>query len=200
MLKVHRVAGADTTSTALQSTLLAIISNPQVYQKLKKEIRTAVQSDIASFPIKDMEAKRLGYLQACVFEGLRKFPPIGQLRERIVPPEGDEIQGHRIPGGTFIGINAWGTQLDEAYGDDPEVFRPERWLIKDQTQLRVMFQTHELIFSYGSSKCLGMPIAMMELSKMIFEVCSSPSPKQSSMAKAEIAVAQTLRHCRSQSI
>ena len=102
------------------------------------------------------------------------FPPIGQLRERAVPPEGDEINGHRIPGGTFIGINAWGTQLDKAYGDDPEIFRPDRWLIKDQSRLRAMFQTHELIFSYGSSKCLGMPVAMMELSKMIFEVCYSP--------------------------
>ena len=150
--------------------MLAIILNPQVYQHLKKEIRSAVQEGEVSYPIRDIEAKRLSYLQACIFEGLRKFPPLTQLRERVVPPDGDEISGHRIPGGTFIGLNAWGTQLDEVYGGDAEAFRPERWLIDDEIRLKAMFQTHELVFSHGSSKCLGMPIAMMELSKTIFEV------------------------------
>lgn len=173
----HRVAGADTTSTAVQSTLLAIILNPHVYRNLKEEIRSAVKRDLVSYPIRDKEAKQLSYLQACVFEGLRKFPPLSQLRERIVPPEGDNIHGHHIPGGTFIGLNAWGTQLDKIYGDDPEAFRPEWWLIDDPVRLRAMFQTHELIFSYSSSRYLGMPIAMIKLSKMIFEV-SSPLTKQ----------------------
>jgi len=171
------VAGADTTSTAVQSTLLAIIVNPQVYQTLKREIRSAVQQNLISDPIQNVEARQLDYLQACVYEGLRKFPPLSQLRERMVPPEGDQIQGHRIPGGTYIGINAWGTQLDEVFGADAEIFKPERWLIHDENRLRAMFQTHELIFSYGSSKCLGMPIAMMELSKMIFEVSPRHSPR-----------------------
>ncbi len=97
----YRVAGADTTSIAVQSTLLAIILNPPVYQNLKEEIRTAVKQGIVSYQIRDSEAKQLDYLQACVLEGLRKFPPLSQLRERIVPPEGDKIDGHHIPGGTF---------------------------------------------------------------------------------------------------
>ena len=155
----------------MQSTLLAIISNPRVYQELKLEIRTAVSEQLVSYPIRHAEAKQLAYLQACILEGLRKFPPLSQLRERLVPPEGDIIDGHRIPGGTFIGFNAWGTQLDAVFGDDPEVFRPERWLIKDQGQIGAMQETLELIFGHGSTKCLGIPIAMMELSKMIFEVC-----------------------------
>ena len=166
-----RVAGSDTTSTAVQSTLLAIILNPRVYQTLKSEIKAAVSAQQASYPIRDSEAKQLCYLQACIFEGLRKFPPLTQLRERVVPPEGDIIQGYRIPGGTFIGLNAWGTQLDAVYGDDPEAFRPERWLTMDQERTKAMHQTLELVFGHGSTKCLGMSMAMMELNKMIFEVC-----------------------------
>ena len=141
-----------------------------MYQTLKEEVRLAVKGNQVSYPIQFAEAKQLCYLQACIFEGLRKFPPVSQLRERMVPPEGDVIHGHHIPGGTFIGFNAWGTQLDNIYGDDPEIFRPERWLINDESRLRAMYQTHGLIFGHGSSKCLGMPVAMMELSKMIFEV------------------------------
>ena len=90
-----------------------------------------------------------------------------------MPPEGDVIGGHRIPAGTFIGLNSWGTQLDEVFGGDPEAFRPERWLTQDQEQLRAMYDTHHLIFGHGSTKCLGMPIAMMELNKMIFEVSAT---------------------------
>ena len=88
----------------------------------------------------------------------------------MVPPEGDVINGYRIPGGTFIGLNAWGTQLDVVYGEDAEVFRPERWLTADKERLMAMHQTVELVFGYGSTKCLGMPMAIMELNKMIFEV------------------------------
>ena len=123
-----------------------------------------------SYPIRHTEAKKLPYLQACIFEGLRKFPPLSQLRERLMPPEGDIINGHRIPGGTFIGLNVWGSQLDKVFGKDPEVFRPDRWLIKDEGRLHAMHETLELIFGHGSTKCLGMPMAMMELNKVIFEV------------------------------
>lgn len=164
------MAGSDSTSTSVRSTLLAIISNHRIYQELKVEINTAVTELMVSYPICHTEAKQLPYLQACILEGLRKFPPLSQLRERMVPPEGDIINGHRIPGGTFIGFNAWGTQLDSVFGDDPEVFRPERWLTGDQERLNAMQETLELIFGHGSAKCLGMPLAMMELNKMIFEV------------------------------
>ena len=137
---------------------------------MKKEIQKVVKEELVSYPIRHAEAKQLPYLQACILEGLRKFPPLSQLRERIVPPEGDIINGHRVPGGTFIGLNAWGTQLDKVFGDDADVFRPERWLIPDEQRLRAMHEAHELIFGYGSTKCLGMPMAMVELNKMIFEV------------------------------
>lgn len=165
-----RVAGSDTTTTAVQSILLAIILNPRVYKSLKLEIRIAVTQGLVSLPIQDAEARQLPYLHACIFEGLRKFPPLSQLRERMVPPEGDTIDGFQVPGGTFIGLNLWGCQLDGVFGDDPEAYRPERWLTSDTARLKAMCQTHELIFGHGSTKCLGMPIAMMEMYKMIFEV------------------------------
>ncbi|QSZ32988.1 hypothetical protein DSL72_002572 [Monilinia vaccinii-corymbosi] len=169
-LTIALVAGSDTTSTSVQSTLLAICSNPRVYNALKMEIQIAVNRGLVSEIIQDSEARSLPYLHACVLEGLRKFPPLSQLRERIVPPEGDCILGYHVPGGTYIGINAWGTQLDDVFGPDQEAFRPERWLISDKERLQRMGQTQELIFGYGSTRCLGMPMAMMELRKMIFEV------------------------------
>lgn len=156
----------------MRATLLSIISNPRVYARLQKEIDDAINNGHISSPIQDSEARAMPYLQACIAEGLRRFPPITQLREREVPPEGDIIHGHHIPGGTFIGLNAWGLQLNPVYGDDVEVFRPERWLIDDADRLREMHKTHELIFGYGNTKCLGVPIAMMNLNKIFVEVSS----------------------------
>jgi len=172
-LIIALVAGSDTTSTSVQSTLLAIITNPQVYTTLRAEISRAVASGNVSYPvIRDSEAKQLAYLQACVMEGLRKFPPLSQLRERVVPEGGDTLGAYHIPAGTYVGLNAWGTQLNkDVYGDDADLFRPERWLEEsDPERLKAMYQTHGLIFGHGATKCLGASMAVMEITKVIFEV------------------------------
>lgn len=165
------VAGSDTTSTAVQSTLLFIITNPQVYNTLRAEIHRAVARGEVSNPIQDSEAKQLVYLQACILEGLRMFPPLSQLRERVVPPEGDTLGGFYLRGGTFVGLNAWGVQRNKTiYGNNADLYYPERWLVDDIEKLHIMHQTHSLIFGHGSTRCLGVSMAMMEISKVIFEV------------------------------
>ncbi|KAF2147000.1 uncharacterized protein K452DRAFT_314252 [Aplosporella prunicola CBS 121167] len=169
-ISISLVAGSDTTATAMRSTLLSIISNPRVYTRLVREIDDGIRRGIVSSPIAEEEAKRLPYLQAVIKEGLRRFPPITQLRERMVPPEGDWYDGKFIPPGTYVGLNAWGLQLDPVFGSDPEVFRPERWLVDDPERLRRMGQVQELIFGHGTTRCLGIPIAMMNLNKIFVEL------------------------------
>lgn len=153
---------------------MSIITNPQVYDTLCAEIRGAVARGQVSNPIQDAEAKRLAYLCASVLEGLRMFPPLSQLRERVVPPGGDTLCGYYLPEGTFVGLNTWGAQRNKAvYGEDADLFCPERWLTDDADRLHAMHLTHSLIFGHGSTKCLGMSMAMMELTKVIFEVSVS---------------------------
>ena len=60
-------------------------------------------SGTISSPIKDSEAKALPYLQACIKEGLRLFPPTSALLSKRVPPGGDTLNGVFLPGGTDIG-------------------------------------------------------------------------------------------------
>lgn len=164
------MAGSDTTSTAVQATLLSIVTNPQVYRELQSEIDSAVTNCTISAPIQEGEARQLPYLQACIQEGLRIHPPLAQLRDRVAPPEGDYIHGYRIPGGTSIGFNSWATQRDPIYGDDPAIFRPERWLENEESRIKQMKRTCDLVFGYGPTKCLGSNIAEMILNKAIFEV------------------------------
>ncbi|KAH9989602.1 putative benzoate 4-monooxygenase cytochrome P450 [Xylariaceae sp. FL0662B] len=174
-ISISLIAGSDTTATALRACLLAIISNPRVSSQLVQEIDNAIVQGKISSPVRESEAKALPYLQAVIKEGLRRFSPITQLRERVVPPCGDSFDGKAIPGGTFVGINSWGIQLNPVFGDDPEIFRPERWLTNDQEKLQQMNQVYELIFGWGTTRCLGIPIALMNLNKIFVEVSHSVS-------------------------
>jgi cytochrome P450 len=117
--------------------------------------------------------KKMRFLQACILESLRTHPPVfSQLRERVAPPEGVVLNGYAIPGGTYIGFNCIGSQLHHHFGDKVDEFRPERWLIDDELQMKQMRRDLELVFGHGNSKCLGMNIANLELNKIVFEVLS----------------------------
>lgn len=115
---------------------------------------------------------KLPYLQACIDECLRLVPPIVQLRERLVPPEGDEIDGVYLPGGTAIGFNMEALLRNECFGLQPEEFRPERWLeaLGDTERLKMMRKIHGLIFGYGGTKCLGITQASIIVYKFVYEV------------------------------
>ncbi|KAL8910993.1 MAG: hypothetical protein Q9171_003762 [Xanthocarpia ochracea] len=164
-------AGSDTTATALRATLLNIVTNPSIYAKLQSEIDFIAATEDESDIVKnDVANQKMPYLQACIKEGLRVFPPITALRERVTPPEGDIIDGHHIPGGVNVGLNMRGVLLNEAFGSDASVFRPERWLEADTKQLNEMKNIHELVFGHGFTRCLGINIAKMNLNKVLFEV------------------------------
>lgn len=57
------VAGAETSSTVIRSTMGYLMTSPHVYRRLKEHIQDAIQAGAASSPITVEEAKRLPYLQ-----------------------------------------------------------------------------------------------------------------------------------------
>ena len=159
------------TSNSAQLTLWCIITNPQVYNTLCAEIRRAVARGDISYPVRDCEAKQCMYLQACVLEGLRRFPPLRELREYVVPAGGDVLGGFILPEGTFVGLNTWGLQLYAGvYGGNGKAFRPERWLTQDLETLHDMYRKPSLLVCHGATKFLGAPIVTMSIAKVIFEV------------------------------
>ena len=125
-----------------------------------------------SSPISDAEARTLPYLQAVIKEGLRIWPPAVGLMAKKVPPEGDTIDGMFVPGGTKIGYGGFSVLRNKrVWGDDADVFRPERWL--EGKNIKDLELAWEVIFNAGRYQCLGKNIALMELNKVFVEVSLS---------------------------
>ena len=55
------------------------------------------------------------------------------------------------------------------FGKNTHEYHPERWL--DAINGDEMRRTLDLNFSYGRFSCLGKPVALMEISIVVFEVC-----------------------------
>lgn len=105
---IHSMAGSDTSATVIRALFLYLITSPLVLAKLRSEIDDAIRDGRISSPIRDSEARQLPYLQACIREALRIHPPATGILEKVVPPEGDTVNGVFIPGGAFIGcVVSW---------------------------------------------------------------------------------------------
>lgn len=88
------IAGSETTGFAVTATSFYLAKNPECFQKVAAEIRSAFASQD---DINDDTLKKLPYLRATIEEALRLTPaePIG-LARRVVT-EGIDIAGHYIP-------------------------------------------------------------------------------------------------------
>ncbi|KAJ9648169.1 hypothetical protein H2199_001947 [Coniosporium tulheliwenetii] len=129
------------------------------------------QASISESIIRESETKALPYLQACIKEGLRIHPPVTALATKTVAKSGDILRGQFIPGGTNIVYAAWDSYKDaEVFGEDADIFRPERWLEATGDRLSRMQQTLDLVFGYGRYGCLGKPVALLEINKFLAEV------------------------------
>ncbi|RMZ74477.1 cytochrome p450 [Pyrenophora seminiperda CCB06] len=165
------VAGSDTSASTIRAVILNLTTNAAAYHKLQAEIDAGIASGAISSPIKDSEARRLPYLQAVIKEGLRIMPPATGASFKLVPEQGDVLNGHFIPSGTQIGSSYLSIQHSTSiFGPDAAIFRPERWLDADPTRLANMTNTVDLVFHYGKYQCLGRNVALMEFNKLFIEL------------------------------
>jgi len=156
-------AAGDTTSTTMTALIYNVLKHPNVEQTLIQELQEAQLSQPPSFS----EANKLPYLTAVIKESMRIFSTPTWPMERRVPPGGVEISGTFFPEGTSVGCMPSAVHFNpKAFGEDAEIFRPERWLETDAQTLRAMEAAH-LGFSRGRRVCLGQHIAVMQMKKVV---------------------------------
>ena len=164
-------AGSDTSAISLSAVFYYLLKNPRCYQTLMEEIEIAIQNgtleDRPTGLVTWAESQKLPYLDACVKEAFRLHPAAGLPLERVVPPQGAQICGESIPGGTIVGCSAWVIhRRQEVFGEDVDVYRPERWLEASKERRKemegCMFQ-----FGMGARTCIGKNISLVEIYKLV---------------------------------
>ena len=76
------IAGTETTATLLSGLLYYLLTNREKLARLTVEIRGAFENE-CTITIERLQS--LKYLQACIDEGLRMYPPISNGLPRLVP-------------------------------------------------------------------------------------------------------------------
>ncbi|KAK1992154.1 cytochrome P450 [Colletotrichum falcatum] len=157
-------AGSDTTGISLSAILYHLLKRPGCYQKLREEADAVQPSRRSEFTFH--ETQGMPFLQAVIKEALRIHPAFGVPIERVVPEGGATIAGRFFPAGKKVSVHCWVENRNELVFEDPDEFRPERWLIEDENKLALM-NRHWIPFGLGSRTCIGRHISMLEIAKLI---------------------------------
>ena len=164
------VDGQDTTAALISSLIYRIVSTPAIYSKIMSEIDTFEEQSKLSMPValyEEMES--MPYVKACVREALRIDPPTPTILPRYESRGGMTINGIWVPEGTELAANPHIIHRSEkVFGDDVEMFRPERWLSKPE-QVHLM-KKYDFAWGYGSRRCIGKNIALLEAHKFCVQV------------------------------
>ena len=91
------LAGSETTATALSGVTYHLLNRPETLERCTREVRGAFSNE-SEINFVNATA-RLPYIQACLTEALRIYPPGPNLFPRRTPPDGKtNVAGHEVPG------------------------------------------------------------------------------------------------------
>ena len=157
----------DATAVALTNIFFHLSRHAHVYATLRQELLSLGSHATWTFE----RLKACKYLQAVMNETFRLNPSIGQmnriaLRDTALPTGGGRggdspifINKGTVLTTSFFALH----RLPELWGQDSEVWRPERWLGKDSEQLNKVGHWAFLPFGGGPRICIGMQLALTEV-------------------------------------
>ncbi|KAK2767554.1 hypothetical protein FQN54_003712 [Arachnomyces sp. PD_36] len=170
-------AGSETSSAGMASCIYHLLKTPTAYYKLTKEVRSMFQAE------KDITFERVAnfpYLEACINEALRMYPPVPIFNARVVVnPGGQQILDTYLPDGSTVGIHHWPAYQSTRNFRDPHIFKPSRWLgdpLYTDDRREVLRP-----FSVGPRNCLGKHLALSEIrvvvTRLLFNFDMELSPE-----------------------
>ncbi|XP_051131708.1 cytochrome P450 736A117-like [Andrographis paniculata] len=153
------VGGTETVAAALEWTMTELFKHPNVMDKLKCEVRAILKDKDNTTSITNNELEQMQYLRAVVKEIMRMHPPnpfTGRVARQDV-----KVMGYDIPAGAMALVSAWAIGRDPANWDEPDAFKPERFL---GSSIDFKGADFELIpFGAGRRGCPGIGFAMASI-------------------------------------
>ncbi|KAI0027606.1 cytochrome P450 monooxygenase [Vararia minispora EC-137] len=139
------------TAATISAFFLAMARNPDIYAKAQAEIDTVVGPD----RLPDVgDRLSLPFVEAVLIE-LYRFPYVGVPHRST---QRDHYRGFELPKDAVIMANAWAMSRDEEMYENPEEFRPERFLNLSTDDLNVR-NPKNFVFGFGRRQCPGKDFA-----------------------------------------
>ncbi|KMQ92393.1 cytochrome p450 9e2 [Lasius niger] len=161
--------GFDTTSTAMSFVAHELAANPDVQIKLRQEIDKVLEESNGEVTYETIN--QFEYLDLVINETLRLYPPVAFL-ERIcdkayeLPPALPGEKPFTMKKGMICWIPVFAIHHDAKYYDDPEKFRPERFLDNKMYHNSSFYMP----FGLGPRMCIANRFAMLEVKVLLFHL------------------------------
>ena len=150
-------AGSATIKDYLEWFLLVVAVYPELQDRLRAEVDSVIGRER---PPSQADKKSMPFMEAMTAE-VHRFSSQIALNLPHMASEDLTIGGYLIPKGTEIYANFYGANRDPNVWEEPEKFRPERFLSADGTKF---IQNNNLIpFGYGKRSCPGESMAKAEI-------------------------------------
>ncbi|XP_051199754.1 ent-kaurene oxidase 2-like [Lolium perenne] len=141
------IEAADTTLVATEWAMYELAKNLEKQDRLFREI----QEVCGDKTVTEDHLPQLSYLNGVFHETLRLHSPAPLVPPRFVH-ESTKLAGYNIPAGTQIIINLYGCNMNKNDWEEPEEWRPERFL-DGRFEAADMYKT--MAFGAGRRACPG---------------------------------------------
>lgn len=151
--------GHDTTAAGSSFFLCQMAAHPEIQEKVIQEIDEIFRG--SDRPATFADTLELKYLERCLLETLRMFPPVPIIARQL----NEDVQlasnpNHVLPAGATIVIATFKIhRLEEIY-PKPEVFNPDNFLPENAANRHYY---SFIPFSAGPRSCVGRKYAMLKL-------------------------------------
>ncbi|MDX2288336.1 MAG: cytochrome P450 [Hyphomicrobiaceae bacterium] len=152
-IKQYLWAGTETTALTLAWALYLVSKHPEAAERIRAEGREVCGDREPTAA----DYSALAYTRAVIQETMRLYPPVWSLIRTAAGP--DTIGGKEIKAGDRIVIFGYGAQHNPRYWDEPEEFRPERWMGGGaKKQVKYSY----IPFGAGKRSCIGGAMSQVE--------------------------------------
>lgn len=174
-------AGFETTSSVMSFIVHKIVENPSIQIKLRQEIDKVLEESNGNLITYEI-INQMEYLHAVIKEALRLFSP--SILERVCnrafefPPALPGKKPFIVEEGMTIWIPPYAIHHDKKYYDNPEEFRPERFL-NNTHDTSVFFP-----FGLGPKMCIGNRVGILMIKIVLFHLLERCELKQCTKTKS----------------
>ena len=175
----------ETTLWSIEWGVAGLVNHPEIQKKLRHELDTVLGRDKQ---ITEPDTYKLPYLQAVIKETLRYKMAIPLLVPHMNLNDA-KLAGYDIPAESKILVNAWWLANNPDNWNNPDEFRPERFLEEDAKVEANGNDFRFLPFGVGRRSCPGiiiaLPILGIILGRLVQNFELLPPPGQSKVDVSE---------------